>query len=113
MQGMIRVDEEIKNAVDSTGNFVNLKKDSLVSRTDLQIIINYAEKVLEDTAARILSGDIEVKPAKFPNDDDACKNCVYSALCNFDKANNSTLTPIDGKTAEIISNMEKATSPGI
>lgn len=113
MQGMIRVDEEIKNAVDGTGNFVNLKKDSLVSRTELQIIIDYAEKVLEDTAKRILSGDIEVKPAKFPNDDDACKNCVYSALCNFDKANNSTLTPIDGKTAEIISDMAKATSSDI
>ena len=106
MQGMIRVDEEIKNAVDSTGDFVNFKKDNLVSREDLQIIIKYAEKVLEKTAERILSGDIEIKPAKFPNDDDACKNCVYSALCNFDKAINNILTPIEGKTAEIIADMK-------
>ncbi|MBR2773414.1 MAG: PD-(D/E)XK nuclease family protein [Selenomonadaceae bacterium] len=110
LHGMIRVDEEIKNAIDSTSDFVDFKKDNLVSRTDLQIIIDYAEKILEKTSERILSGDIEVKPAKFPNDDDACRNCVYSALCNFNKAINKTLTPIDGKPAEIISAMESFNS---
>ena len=106
MQGMIRIDDEIKNAVDNTGNFVNLKKDSLVSSADLQVIINYAKKLLEITAEKILSGDIEVKPAKFPNDDDACKKCVYSALCNFNKEINATLTPINCKNSEVISEMK-------
>ncbi|MBR0103753.1 MAG: PD-(D/E)XK nuclease family protein, partial [Selenomonadaceae bacterium] len=106
LHGMIRVDEAIKNAIDSTSDFVAFKKDSLVSRADLQIIIDYAEKILEQTSERILNGDIEVKPAKFSEADDACRNCVYSALCNFDEAINATLTPIDGKPAEIISAME-------
>ncbi|MBD3879130.1 MAG: PD-(D/E)XK nuclease family protein [Quinella sp. 1Q5] len=106
LHGMIRVDDEIKNAIDNTSDFVAFKKDNLVSRTDLQIIIDYAEKILEQTSERILSGNIEVKPAKFSEADDACKYCVYSALCNFDKAINATLTPIDGKPSEIISAME-------
>ena len=108
MHGMIRIDDEIKEAVDSTGNFVEFKKDNLVNSDDLQIIIDYAEKLLEKTAERILKGDIEVKPAKFSNDDDACKKCVYSALCNFDKAINATLTPIDAKRDEILSKMKEA-----
>ena len=107
MPGLIRVDEEIKNAVDSTGNFVDFSKKNLVSRDDLQIIINYAEKLLEATAEKILNGCIEVKPAKFSNDDDACKHCLFSALCNFDRAINETLTPVKLKRDEIISAMNK------
>ena len=107
MPGMIRVDEEIKKAVDSTEKFVDLKKN-LVSREDFQTIIDYAEKFLDTTAEKILSGDIEVKPAKFSKDDDACKFCLYSALCNFDRAINETLTPKKLKDAEIISEMNDA-----
>ena len=107
MPGLIRVDEEIKTAVDSTENFVDFKKDNLVSRADFQTIIDYAEKILETTAEKILNGCIEVKPAKFSADDDACKYCLYSALCNFDRAINETLEPIKGKPAEIISEMNE------
>ena len=107
MPGLIRVDEEIKTAVDSTENFVDFKKDNLVSRADFQTIIKYAEKILETTAEKILNGCIEVKPAKFSADDDACKYCLYSALCNFDRAINETLEPIKGKPAEIISEMNE------
>lgn len=107
MPGLIRVDENIKNAVDSTENFVDFKKDNLVARADLQTIIDYAKKILDKTAERILSGDIEVKPAKFSADDDACKYCLYSALCNFDRAINEMTEPIKGKQADIISEMSK------
>lgn len=107
MPGLIRVDENIKNAVDSTENFVDFKKDNLVARADLQTIIDYAKKILDKTAERILSGDIEVKPAKFSADDDACKYCLYSALCNFDRAINEMTEPIKGKQADIISEMGK------
>ena len=105
MPGLIRVDEKIKNAVDKTGDFIDFKKDNLVDRADFQTIIKYAEKLLETTAEKILSGCIEVKPAKFSADDDACKYCLYSALCTFDRATDDTLTPIKGKPAEIISLM--------
>lgn len=107
MPGLIRVDEEIKNAVDKTGDFVNMTDKNLVSRADFQTIIKYAEKILETTAEKILSGCIEVKPAKF-SEDDACQYCLYSALCTFDRAVNETLTPIKGKPAEIISLMTDA-----
>ena len=108
MPGLIRVDEEIKNAVDRTGDFVNMDKKNLVSRADLQIIVKYAEKILETTAEKILGGNIEVKPAKFKSDKDACEYCLYSALCNFDRAINDVLEPINLKDAEIISEMAKA-----
>lgn len=111
MPGLIRVDDEIKNAVDSTETFVDFK--NLVNRDDLQTIINYAKKILDKTAERVLSGDIEVKPAKFPNDDDACKYCVYSALCNFDRSINKTLTPINGRSSDIISQMEQELSADV
>ena len=108
MPGLIRLDEEIKNAVDSMEKFVAFKKDNLVDREDFQTIIDYAEKILETTAEKILSGNIEVKPAKLSDDEDACKYCLYSALCNFDKATNETLTPPALKKEEIISAMNDA-----
>ena len=98
MPGLIRVDPAIKDALDKEG-------DNLISRADFQTIIKYAEKILETTAEKILGGCIEVKPAKLSADDDACKYCLYSALCTFDRATNETLEPIKGKPAEIISLM--------
>ncbi|MBQ6005570.1 MAG: PD-(D/E)XK nuclease family protein [Selenomonadaceae bacterium] len=109
MPGLIRIDDPIKNAVDKTGDFVHFDeryKSNLMSRDDLQTIIDYATKILDDTAEKILSGDIEVKPAKF-SDDDACEYCIYSALCNFDRAANETLTATNLKKAEIISAMNE------
>ena len=110
MPGLIRIDEEIKNAVDRTGDFVHFderQKSNLVSRADLQIITDYAEKFLDKTAEKILSGCIEIKPAKISADDDACKFCLYSALCCFDRAINETLEPVKGKKDEIISMMSE------
>lgn len=107
MPGLIRADENIKDAVDSTKNFVEFKKDNVRSREDFQTIINYAEKILETTAEKILSGCIEVKPAKISSDDDACKFCLYSALCTFDRAVNETSELSNLKADEIISEMKK------
>ena len=112
MPGLIRVDEEIKNAVDNTGDFVDFSKKNLVSRADFQTIIDYAEKLLETTAERILNGCIDVKPAKLSTDDDACKYCLYSALCTFDRAINETTEPPKFKDkAEIIAAMNEALEP--
>ena len=105
MPGLIRIDDNIKKAVDSTENFVDLNKKNLVSRDDLQTIVAYAEKILLKTAEKILSGCIEVKPAKFSVDDDACKYCPFNALCNFDRAVNETSTPVKAKREEIIAMM--------
>ncbi len=108
MPGLIRIDDAIKNAVDSTGDFVDFNKKNLVSRDDLQVVIDYAEKLLTTTAEKILNGCIEVKPAKMSADDDACKYCLYSALCNFDRADNETLTPADLKRDELIAAMKES-----
>ena len=110
MPGLIRVDEDIKNAVDRTEKFVALKKENLVSRENLQTVIDYAEKILQTTAEKILNGDIEIKPAKF-SDEDACKFCPFAALCNFDRAVNETTEPIDAKPAEIFALMQKEVTP--
>ncbi len=106
MPGLLRVDDEIKNAVDSTGNFVAMKDKNLLSRDDLQTVINYAEKILQTTAERILSGDIEVKPAKFGKDDDACEYCPFTALCDFDRAVNDISAPI--KDDDVLAAMRAA-----
>ncbi len=111
MPGLIRIDDEIKNAVDSTGDYVyfdDKKKSNLLSRDDLQIVIDYAEKILEMTAEKILGGCIEVKPAKISADVDACKYCLYSALCNFDRAVNETLGAPKVSKDDIIAEMKKA-----
>lgn len=106
MPGLICIDDNIKDALDRTENFVDFKKDNLVSRENLQTIVAYAEKLLETTAEKILSGCIEVKPAKF-SDADACEHCLFFALCNFDRTINETTTPINAKPAEIIEAMKK------
>ncbi|MBQ3451969.1 MAG: hypothetical protein IJG32_06870, partial [Selenomonadaceae bacterium] len=107
MHGLVRVDDEIKNAVDSTGDFVDFAKKNLVSRADFQTIIDYAEKILDVTAEKILSGCIEVKPAKFSAEEDACKYCLYSALCTFDRAVHEILTSTL-KDSEVIESMSGA-----
>ncbi len=107
MPGLILADDAIKKAVDSTEEFVNFNKDNLVSRGDLQTIIDYAEKILLTTGERILNGDIDVKPAKFGTDLDACKYCAFSALCCFDRAFNEITKPTDKKPNEIIDAMRK------
>ena len=108
MPGLIRIDDAIKKAVDSTENFVDFSKKNLVSRDDLQTVIDYAEKILATTAEKILGGCIEVKPARLSADDDACKHCAFAALCNFDRAVNETLTPLDDKKDDIIAAMNAA-----
>lgn len=108
MPGLIRVDEAIKDAIDRSRKYVAFDKKNLVSRADFQTIIDYAEKILETTAARILSGCIDVTPAKLSADDDACKYCVFSALCTFDRAVNDTTEPPRLKDVEIIAAMNEA-----
>ena len=108
MPGMVRVDDEIKDALDKNGDFVYFdkrKKSNLMSRDEFRTIVAYAEKILDDTAEKILGGCIDVKPAKFSADDDACKYCVYSALCTFDRATDETLKPEDLKREEILQKM--------
>ena len=107
MPGLIRVDESIRNAVDSTGNFVDFKKNNLASSDELKTIVDYADKVLNATAAKILDGCIDVKPVKFSGDD-ACKYCVFSALCDFDRAVNETVTPVKAKREELLALMRDA-----
>ena len=103
MPGLIRVDTQ--KAVDSTGNFVDFKKNNLASNEALKTIVDYAEKVLNSTAAKILDGCIDVKPAKLSATDDACKYCVFSALCDFDRSVNETTPPVKDNRDTILVKM--------
>ena len=108
MPGLIRIDDDIRQALDSTGKFVHFDerlKSNLISREDLQTVIDYAEKLLQTTAERILNGDIEVKPAKF-SDEDACAYCPFAALCTFDRAINETAEPVKGSKSDILDAMK-------
>ena len=111
MPGLIRLDTQ--KAVDPTGNFVEFKtrKDfsNLMSRDELKTIIAYAEKVLNSTAAKILDGCIDVKPAeKFSESGDACKYCVFGALCDFDRSVNETTPPVKDDRNAILAMMANA-----
>ena len=109
MPGLIRADKNILDAVDPSGNFVEIKtrKDitNLLSRDELKTIVAYAEKILLTTAKRILDGCIDIKPAKLSDTDDACKYCLFSALCNFDRAVNETTTVTKDKREDILKRM--------
>ena len=105
MPGLIRVDESIRNAVDHTKNFVDFKKNNLAARDELQTIVAYSEKILLTTAEKILDGCIDIKPAKLSASDDACQYCLFSALCNFDRAVNETTTVTKDKREEILKRM--------
>ena len=104
MPGLIRVDENILNAVDSSKKFVDFNKNNLAAREELQTIVAYAEKILLNTAEKILDGCIDIKPAK-SSTEDACEYCLFSALCNFDRAVNETTDVIKIKREEILKRM--------
>ena len=106
MPGLICVDDGIADAIDCTKNFVEPGKNNGVTRADFQTIIDYAEKFLLATGERILNGCIDVKPAKF-SDNDACEHCPYFSLCNFDRDINETVTPTKRKPEEIIAAMRE------
>ena len=107
MPGLIRVDKNILDAVDSTGKFVDFKKNNLAARDELKTIVDYAEKILLTTAERILDGCIDIKPAKLSATDDACQYCLFSALCNFDRAVNETTNVTKDKREEIFKQMNE------
>ncbi|MBR4384693.1 MAG: PD-(D/E)XK nuclease family protein, partial [Selenomonadaceae bacterium] len=111
MPGLIRVDESIRNAVDRTQKFVDFKKNNLAAREELQTIVDYAEKILLTTAERILDGCIDIKPAK-SSDEDACEYCLFSALCNFDRAVNETTTVKKIDREEIFKRMNEFLTDG-
>ena len=108
MPGLIRVDTQ--DAVDRTKNFVNFTKNNLASSDELKTIVDYAEKVLNATAEKILDGCIDVKPAKLSADDDACEYCLFSALCDFDRNVNETTAAVKGKRDQILDMMRDALS---
>ena len=105
MPGLIRLDKT--TAVDSSGDFVNFTKNNLASSDELKTIVDYAEKVLNSTAEKILDGCIDVKPAKLSAEDDACKYCLFSALCDFDRNVNETTAAVKGKRDQILDMMRK------
>ncbi|MCR5834768.1 MAG: PD-(D/E)XK nuclease family protein [Selenomonadaceae bacterium] len=92
MLGLIRMDDEIKTALDGTEKFISLGKNNLLACADFKVVIDYAEKILQTTAERIVNGCIEVKPAKYSSED-VCEYCLYSALCSFDRSINDVNRP--------------------
>ncbi len=63
--------------------FCSSSKNVLLSREDMDNIINYVIRLSETAAREILDGNITPNPAK-----DECKYCAVKAFCRFDRSRN-------------------------
>lgn len=75
----------IKVAVTTKGEIHGANKNSVKTPEEFAALLRHMGYLLEDTGARILSGDIAASPYEI-NGRQACAYCRYRALCRFDPA---------------------------
>lgn len=93
LSGWTLDDVKIIKEIDGTANLDFLKvqlkgngalhsrsKDYVKSEEQFALLMNFVEEILQKTGAKILQGDIKVKPFK-SRKVDACKYCAYGELC--------------------------------
>ena len=94
MPGWVLAEPEVIREIDSSLSFirVSLKKDGSIYQSsrgsvrtpeEFQILLDYIACVLQDTGRDILSGEVAARPYRL-GEKDACKYCVYRAVCGFD-----------------------------
>ena len=93
---------------------VSLNKDGTINATtkrnvktdeEFKLLTEFAEYEIHKTGEKILSGNIEVKPAKMPKND-ACKYCIYGEICGFKSNKNITVENLDDN--KILAKMKEA-----
>ncbi len=61
------------------------KKSNVVSREDMQTVIDYAFYSAANTAEKILAGEFDCEPVKEKGLVDACMYCRYKSVCHFNE----------------------------
>lgn len=101
MPGWIVADKELVQLIDSTlsapsskSRFIHAstKKDgalgssALYLRTEreLELLLAYVEKLLQNTGRRILAGEIQPEPYQNRQGRTGCEYCSYRVICGFD-----------------------------
>ena len=100
MPGWIVADKEIVQLVDSTlqkpldksrfisaklgakGNLLNVTP--IKSQHELDLLLAYIDRILQDTGNKILAGQIQPRPYESKSVQAACSYCPYHAICGFD-----------------------------
>ena len=114
MPGWVLADPQVVSEIDKNQNFIKVRlskngihggdKANVKTAEEFQTLMRYVGKILQYTGKNILNGDISVRPFK-DGTKDACKNCPYSAVCNFDPFVNQTLSLLNLDNEEILRRM--------
>ena len=86
------------------GEISGNSKQNVQSEKNFNTMLKFAEFMIKKTGEQILTGNIEVNPAKTLKSD-ACKYCVYGELCGFNSSKISKIADIDDN--KIIEKMEE------
>ncbi len=100
MPGWIVADKELVQLVDSTlqnpmdtsrfisaklgknGNLQNVTP--IKSQHELDLLLAYIDKILQETGKKILAGEIQPQPYESKSTQAACSYCPYHVICGFD-----------------------------
>lgn len=86
--------EFLKVSLKNDGSLDSRSKKNVQSAEQFKILLNFAEQKIQSTGEKILSGNIEINPAKTKKSD-ACKYCIYGELCGFNSDKNSEIVELD------------------
>ncbi|NLZ93057.1 MAG: helicase-exonuclease AddAB subunit AddB [Firmicutes bacterium] len=62
------------------------KNSRVVEKKEMLQLLQFVSKKIGELAAKVLAGDIEIKPYKKPDGRNACTFCPYVSVCCFDPA---------------------------
>ena len=115
-KGILLEDEESLNAMEkdirgefipaklnSKGDDFNRRESKLISRDDMDILLNFTKEKIKQLANGLLEGEFEAIPIK-DKAKDPCKFCDYRLACGFTD-NDKTREILDIKNEECISFM--------
>ncbi len=60
-------------------------KGKLYSKTDMEGILKYVEKLATSVGERIFSGDKSINPMQVSDTNNACQYCSYNMICRYDE----------------------------
>lgn len=121
--GLILNEKEVVEALDkklanpgTSSNLVNLStkvdgslksSGSLLSKEDMDYLLEFVEKKVKETAELMRGGDIKKNPYRY-GDKNGCDYCGYRSICGFDESMGDRF-----KDIEKISSMEEFKKDGI
>jgi len=63
-------------------------KSNVLSSDDFEVVVNFADKKLEDIVKKIYSGDVSAIPCNMEGGYSPCKYCDYKSICKIDSGIN-------------------------